>query len=53
MSNAEKRKHFPENTFPESNPAVGLLILKKTQNILTLDLIPVLSIQEKGSKIGS
>lgn len=47
------KKSFPENIFPESNTEAGLLILNNIQNILTLDLIPVLNIQEEGSKIGS
>lgn len=47
------KKNFPENIFPENNTEAGLLILNKIQNILTLDLIPVLNIQEEGSKIGS
>ena len=42
---------FPENTFPESDTEAGLLILNKTQNILPLDLIPVLNILEEGRKI--
>lgn len=40
VSNAEKRKSFPENIFPESNTEARLLALNKMQNIMTLDEIP-------------